>query len=199
MDGRSSSSPTASSDGWKVASVAPHISKHNRRRWSRSQTSSIAATARAHNECSTVARAQEITTDSRRPHRVARQRTLNGRRDPAPHPGVDSLRFAPRGPRLAEHPITASGLAGFPEPSPQQIAPDTPASLLRARSLRSLCAQTSWDPVVASSSVVGRVSPVQNVGLLVGRISEDDDVGTRHRAGGLPRWSDLAGNGRMGS
>jgi hypothetical protein len=36
--------------------------------------------------------------------------------------------------------------------------------VLRARSLRSLCAQGPWDLVVTSSSVVGRVSPVQNVG-----------------------------------
>ena len=60
--------------------------------------------------------------------------TLNGRRDPAPRPGVDlaTLRFAR--PTPTESPSTASGLAGFPESSPQQIAPDTPASVLRARS-----------------------------------------------------------------
>ena len=60
--------------------------------------------------------------------------TLNGRKDPAPHPGVDlaTLRFAR--PTPTESPSTDSGLAGFPESSPQQIAPDTPASVLRARS-----------------------------------------------------------------
>ena len=60
--------------------------------------------------------------------------TLNGRKDPAPHPGVDlaTLRFAR--PTPTKSPSTDSRLAGFPESSPQQIAPDTPASLLRARS-----------------------------------------------------------------
>ena len=91
--------------------------------------------------------------------------TLNGRKDPAPHPGVDlaTLRFAR--PTPTESPSTASGLAGFPESSPQQIAPDTPATsgVLAASLLR---APGPWNHVIGSASVVGRVSAVQNVGTV---------------------------------
>ena len=89
--------------------------------------------------------------------------TLNGRKDPAPHPGVDlaTLRFAR--PTPTKSPSTDSRLAGFPESSPQQIAPDTPATsgVLAASLLR---APGPWNHVIGSASVVGRVSAVQNVG-----------------------------------
>ena len=101
--------------------------------------------------------------------------TLNGRKDPAPHPGVDlaTLRFAR--PTPTESPSTDSRLAGFPESSPQQIAPDTPATsgVLAASLLR---APGPWNHVVGSASVVGRVSAVQNVGH---RLSQEDPQSTR--------------------
>jgi hypothetical protein len=91
--------------------------------------------------------------------------TLNGRKDPAPHPGVDlaTLRFAR--PTPTKSPSTDSRLAGFPESSPQQIAPDTPATsgVLAASLLR---APGPWNHVIGSASVVGRVSAVQNVGTV---------------------------------